>query len=108
MTTGLRQMQAQLQGIEGDVAIHKSLSGHNRENRLPVTRTMSTDNLFAERHYRIGDLAELWSIGRETIRLIVKDEPGVIQIRCGRKKAHTTYSVPASVAERIHRRLAER
>jgi len=108
MATGLRHLQAQLQWLGGYVAMQTSLSGHNRENRLPVTRTMSTDNLFAERHYRIGDLAELWSIGRETIRLIVKDEPGVIQIRCGRKKAHTTYSVPASVAERIHRRLAER
>lgn len=108
MTTDLRHLQAQPQWIGGYVVMQNGLSGHNRENRLPVTRTMSTDNLFAERHYRIGDLAELWSIGRETVRLIVKDEPGVIQIRCGRKKAHTTYSVPASVAERIHRRLAER
>jgi hypothetical protein len=54
-----------------------------------------------ERHYRIGELAEMWNVGR----LLVKDEQGVIKIRLGRKKAHTIYSVPASVAMRIHTRL---
>ena len=66
---------------------------------------MPAQPIYAETHYRIADLAQLWSIGRETLRLIVKDEPGVIRIRLGRKKSHTTYSVPASVAERIHMRL---
>ena len=60
---------------------------------------------FAEKHFRIGELAEKWGLGRETIRKLVKDEPGVILIRQGRKKAHTTYSVPESVARRIHTRL---
>ena len=58
-----------------------------------------------ERHYRIGELAEMWQLGRETVRLLVKDERGVIKIRLGRKKAHTIYSVPESVAIRIHTRL---
>ena len=58
-----------------------------------------------ERHYRIGELAETWQLGRETVRLLVKDEPGVIRVRLGRKKAHTNYSVPESVAVRIHTRL---
>lgn len=58
-----------------------------------------------ERHYRIGDLAETWKLGRETVRLLVKDEVGVIKVRLGRKKAHTLYSVPESVALRIHTRL---
>lgn len=58
-----------------------------------------------EPHYRVGELAKLWGLGRETLRLMVKDEPGVIKIRMGRKKSHTTYSVPESVAQRIHRRL---
>lgn len=58
-----------------------------------------------ERHYRVGELAEIWNLGRETIRLLVKDEPGVIRIRLGRKRAHTIYSIPASVATRIHTRL---
>jgi hypothetical protein len=58
-----------------------------------------------ERHYRIAELAEMWQLGRETVRLLVKDERGVIKIRLGHKKAHTIYSVPQSVAARIHTRL---
>jgi hypothetical protein len=63
------------------------------------------ENTTFERHYRIGELAELWGLGRETVRLLVKNDPGVLKIRMGRKKKHTFYSVPASAAERIHTRL---
>ena len=66
---------------------------------------MPVDNSTFERHYRISELAEMWGLGRETIRLLVKDDPGVIKIRMGRKKAHTVYSVPESAAHRIHTRL---
>ena len=41
---------------------------------------------FAEKHYRIGELAERWGLGRETVRKLVKNEPGVIQIRQGEKE----------------------
>jgi hypothetical protein len=58
-----------------------------------------------EQHYRIADLADLWAIGRETVRLMIKDEPGVLKVGLGLKRAHITYSVPASVAKRIHTRL---
>ena len=51
------------------------------------------------------ELAEMWKLGRETVRLLIKDEVGVIKIRLGRKKVHTAYSVPESVAKRIHTRL---
>jgi hypothetical protein len=60
---------------------------------------------FNEPHYPVGDLAGLWKIGRETVRLMVKDEPGVMRVRMGRKQSHTTYSVPDAVAKRIHNRL---
>jgi hypothetical protein len=80
------------------------------ENRGPTAARAATDSAPVdraafERHYRIGELAEMWSLGRETVRLLVKDEPGVIKIRLGRKKSHTIYSVPESVAVRIHTRL---
>ena len=58
-----------------------------------------------EQHFRISELAELWRVGRETVRKLVKDEPGVIKIRLRRKKAHTSYSVPESIARRIYTRL---
>jgi hypothetical protein len=41
---------------------------------------------FAEKLYRIGELADKWGLGQATIPKLVKDEPGVIQIRQGRKK----------------------
>jgi hypothetical protein len=58
-----------------------------------------------EIHYSIGDLAKQWRLGRETVRLLVKDEPEVLKIRMGRKKRLTRYSVPESVARRVHTRL---
>ena len=69
------------------------------------TESSAPEDPAFERHYRIGELAEMWQLGRETVRLLVKDERGVIKIRLGRKKAHTIYSVPESVAVRIHTRL---
>jgi hypothetical protein len=66
---------------------------------------MPVENTTFEKHYRVGELARLWGLGRETVRLLVKDDPGVIKIRMGRKKAHTIYSVPESAASRIHTRL---
>ena len=77
------------------------------QGAIPMRSTESSaleDPAF-ERHFRIGELAEMWQLGRETVRLLVKDERGVIKIRLGRKKAHTIYSVPESVAVRIHTRL---
>jgi len=58
-----------------------------------------------ERHYRVGELAAQWGLGRETVRKLVKDEVDVIKVRLGRKKANTVYSIPESVARRIHTRL---
>jgi hypothetical protein len=58
-----------------------------------------------EKHYRVGELARIWGLGRETVRKLVKDEPDVIKVRLGRKKSHTIYSIPASTAARIHTRL---
>ena len=72
---------------------------------MPSTGSSAVGHAAFERHYRIAELAETWQLGRETVRRLVKDEPGVIRIRLGRKKAHTSYSVPESVAVRIHTRL---
>ncbi len=58
-----------------------------------------------EAHYTIGDLARQWRLGRETVRLLIKDEPGVLKIRMGRRRNLTRYSVPESVARRVHTKL---
>jgi len=84
-----------------------ALSGEEpyRKSESDKASSVPRDHPAFERHYRIGELAELWKLGRETVRLLVKDEQGVIKIRLGRKKAQTIYSVPESVAMRIHTRL---
>ena len=64
----------------------------------------ATDTTF-EPHYSISELASQWRLGRETVRVLVKDEPGVVKIRMGARKAMTRYSVPQSVARRIHTKL---
>ena len=66
---------------------------------------MPDDHTPFEKHYRIGELAKLWSIGRETLRKVFAIEPGVLRIRMGRKRSHTTYAIPESIARRVHTRL---
>lgn len=58
-----------------------------------------------EVHFSTGDLAKQWRLGRETVRLLVKDEPGVLKIRLGKRRKLTRYSVPESVARRVHTKL---
>ena len=57
-----------------------------------------------EQHYSIADLAKQWRLSRESIRLLILDEPGVVRLSLGRTSM-CRYSVPASVARRIHMRL---
>jgi hypothetical protein len=72
--------------------------------RSSIPQPSSIDTTF-EIHYSIADLARLWRLGRETVRLLVKDEPDVLKVRMGPRKSLTRYSVPDSVARRVHTRL---
>jgi hypothetical protein len=83
----------------------KSVQNTNQATHALERHYVPLDASFAEKHYRVSDLAKLWRLGRETVRKLVKDDPGVVKIRQGRKRAHTTYSVPESAARRIHTRL---
>ena len=74
------------------------------ESTVGLVRPVASDTTF-EPHYTIGDLARQWRLGRETVRLLVKDEQGVVKIRLGRRKSMTRYSVPESVARRVHTKL---
>ncbi|HEV2378636.1 MAG TPA: hypothetical protein VG206_02435 [Terriglobia bacterium] len=78
--------------------------GSETVRKLEAARAVNGDAAF-EPHFRVGELAKLWALGRETVRNLVKDDPDVIKIRMGRKKSHTIYSVPESAARRIHTRL---
>lgn len=66
---------------------------------------MNGNNGFEEKHYRLSELATMWGLSRATVRKLVMNDPEVVKVRMGPKKAHTIYSVPESVAERIHTSL---
>jgi hypothetical protein len=66
---------------------------------------MTTPDTVFEPHFTINQLAAQWRYGRESVRQLIQHEPGVLRLKLGRKKANTTYSVPESVARRIHTRL---
>ena len=57
---------------------------------------------YLDDHFSIDDLSKKWRISRETVRLLVKDEPDVIRIQLGKKRKMCRYSIPSSAAKRIH------
>jgi hypothetical protein len=61
-----------------------------------------------EKHYSIAELAKIWRLNRETVRQIVMHEPDVVRVRRGLLGKRTKYSVPESVARRIHNKLDDR
>lgn len=65
-------------------------------------------DIVSEKHYTIGEVAEMWSVSEDLIRDIFKDEAGVIQfVRPGTrlKRQYTTTRIPESVVKRVHRKL---
>jgi hypothetical protein len=65
--------------------------------------------LMAEKHFAPDELAELWGVSTETIRSIFRNEPDVLKIGdtgTRHKRAYLTLRIPASVAERVHKRLS--
>ena len=69
--------------------------------KTELKRPSQTDTTF-EPHFSIKELAAKWKLSRETMQEIIKNDPDVVKVRNGPNKAMTRYSVPASVATRIH------
>ena len=62
---------------------------------------------FAERHFTLAEIADMWRISREKARRIFHNEPGVIRFRGAENSAreYNTYRIPESVARRVRLRL---
>jgi hypothetical protein len=61
---------------------------------------------FAEKHYTISELAEMWRLSSEFVRQLVQHESGVtewVRQQPGRRR-YRVLRVPKSVAERLYRR----
>jgi hypothetical protein len=60
-----------------------------------------------EKHYRVAELAQLWSVSTNTVTRLFAGHPDVISIDnlgTGKRK-YATLSIPASVASSVHHRL---
>ena len=60
-----------------------------------------------ERHYSTAELSQLWNMSEDFVRRLFLREPGVV-IFCNPRRGarvYRTLRIPASVAERVHRRL---
>src|SRR5690242_17526216 len=67
--------------------------------------------LLEEKHYTPKELAALFHFSPATVRKLVRNEPGVLKLQgegvAYGKRSYTTFSVPESVALRLHQRLTQ-
>jgi len=68
---------------------------------------MQAEESAFERHFSVDELAELWGVSDDFVRRLFVHEPGVVvffKYKPG-KRTYRVLRVPASVAERVHRKL---
>lgn len=62
----------------------------------------------AEKHETVAELARRWGWSAKTVVRVFQDEPGVLALERPEtryKRGYRTLTIPASVVERVHRRL---
>lgn len=62
-----------------------------------------------ERHFTVSEVAELWSLSPDVIRKIFECEKGVLVFGdqgSRYKRSYRTLRIPASILERVHRRMS--
>ena len=87
----------------------RSYSGLNFEYKGPTYTNLVVD----EKHFSPAQLAEAWGVSAETIRILFRNESGVLHIPSAAKhhpktkvRNYESLKIPQSVAERVHRRLS--
>jgi hypothetical protein len=68
-------------------------------------------SVHTERHYAVGEIAEMWNLSVDKVRDLFAREPGVLVIgeeHPRRKRRYTTLRIPQSVVERVHLRLSSK
>lgn len=61
-----------------------------------------------EQHYTVRQIAELWGLATDVVRRLFASEPDVIKLGHAEslhKRGYVTLKIPATVVERVHRRL---
>jgi hypothetical protein len=63
-----------------------------------------------ERHWSIGEIAEVWNLSAQTVTKYFCDEPGVLKhsnTPTRKCRTYTTLRIPESVVIRVHTRLKQ-
>ena len=47
-------------------------------DRVSPASSSSTTTVFAEHHYSVGQIAEMWGLSTDAVRKIFQEEPGVL------------------------------
>ena len=78
--------------------------------KKPV-QSVGTAALGLERHYSVGEIAEIWGLSEKTVRRMFEEEDGVLQWgtpETRRKRGYVTLRIPESVLLRVHRKREQR
>ena len=78
--------------------------------KKPV-QSVGTAALGLERHYSVGEIAEIWGLSEKIIRRMFEDEEGVLKWgspETRRKRGYMTLRIPESVMLRVHDQRARR
>lgn len=73
-----------------------------------IASQMDDSGRATEQHDTVADLARRWGWSAKTVRRVFEDEPGVLVLdrnETRHKRGYRTFTIPKSVAERVHRRL---
>ena len=65
--------------------------------------------VFAERHFTVLEISQLWNLSEDTVRRLFRHEPGVLvlgEANTRRKRRYVTLRIPQSGLERVHRQYA--
>jgi hypothetical protein len=70
----------------------------------------SDDFRFDEVHFSAAKIAKKWNLSTDSVRRLFRKEPGVLVLpsrnaHLSKRTRYTTLRVPASVMERVYRRL---
>jgi hypothetical protein len=78
-----------------------------RERQSAPSASLSVASTFAERHYTVAEAAAFLNFSSDVVRKIFQDEPGVFVLgqSAAYKRRYTTLRIPASVLERVYRRM---
>ncbi len=88
-------------------AANTGLAKPGAADRLPTGRAVDAS---VEQHFSVKELSELWGLSERTVRRLIEQEPGVIRIHQSArgKRSYRRVQVPASIAERIYRKITRR